>query len=610
VKLEIDYLDDDDNNSDDDDNDSDDKDEEYKPVTDKKVVKKDEDYNELEGWEQMDIDESEKLKPNNENIAEESIVSPTAPTQKQVQVDSMKIPDTVNANDDLGDYLWKSVASIVSRRLKKQKNNKVTNAISIAKESSSKGGYWKTGSFEIFKKGTISLTNFKSFALTSVKSDIKRNIMQERIVLEYILSVLINYDNRKDQNELLQMDNLSSFLNDLSSTFHKFVEYAINKEEELKKAINFLKFNHTESILNLFTDVRNSRKIFSKLFYGIVRKSIIEFLTTIKLTDNSVFEATMELPLWSKFDCDSFEVDEANFKSNNDISFPAEPCSYPLSVMYDRIWEILNPSVQYLLRGENKANLTYDCLDEKHNCLLFVTSLYMTAKSIYKNQVKRDLIPNYVTLFEVLSEFVQKLLKYKIFVNVDIISDLNFLDLEKYYVSIPPGSDDEENNNQKKKAGENGRGKSYFKSMIEQVVNSTTMFERMQLERIQKRKKLKEDQVKKEERLVELQKEEEKVKEYIAQRAEMKRRALVAAKIKEKVSNDIIENLMIVKNIGSLPVDQKKEKPVDDEKEEEEEEPTEEPVDDKEQEEIVDGDEEPVCDNNHGDNNSITEPKV
>jgi hypothetical protein len=550
------------------------------------------------------------LKPNNVNIAEENIksnVSP-APTKKQVQVDFMKIPDTVNANDDLGDYLWKSVASIISRRLKKKKNNKVTNAISIAKESSSKGVYWKKGSFEIFKKGTISLTNFKNFALTSANSDIKRNIMQERIVLEYILSVLINYDNRTDQNELLQMDNLSSFLNDLSSNFHKFVEYAINKEEDLQKAINSLKFNHTESILNLFTDVRNARKIFSKLFYGIVRKSVIEFLTTINLKDNSVYEAIMELPLWSKFDCDSFEVDEANFKSNNNISSP-EPCSYPLSVMYDRIWEILNPSVQYLLRGEMKANLKYDCLDDKQNCLLFITSLYMTAKSLYKNQVKRDLIPNYVKLFEVLSEFVQKLLKYEIFVDVNTISDLNFLDLEKYYVVIPPGSDDEENNNQKKKAGENGRGKSYFKSMIDQVVNSITMFERIQMERIQKRKKVKEDKIKEEKRAAELKKQAKIVEEYIAQRAEKKQFALIAAEIKEKVTNDMVENLIMVKNIGTLPVDKTKEKPVvDNEKEpvdeKQEDEKQEEEEEEQEEEDEEPEEEEPVCDNN----NFITEP--
>ena len=74
----------------------------------------------------------------------------------------------------------------------------------------------------------------------------------------------MNYQKSVEHEEILQMDNLSLFLNDLSASFYKFVEYAISKEEELQKAVTSLKFHQTESLLSLFTDVRNSRKIFSK----------------------------------------------------------------------------------------------------------------------------------------------------------------------------------------------------------------------------------------------------------------------------------------------------------------------------------------------------------
>ena len=130
----------------------------------------------------------------------------------------------------------------------------------------------------------------------------------------------------------------------------------------------------------------------------------------------------MELPQWSRYDCNSFEIDENQFAQNNSLSLDFESSSsYPLSVMHDRIWEILNPAVQFLLNRESIANPNFDCLEADQNVLLFATSLYITADSLYKNQVKRDLVPNYVLLFEVLAEFVQKLLKYKIFVELHVL---------------------------------------------------------------------------------------------------------------------------------------------------------------------------------------------
>ena len=142
---------------------------------------------------------------------------------------------------------------------------------------------------------------------------------------------------------------MSSFFNDLSTNFFRFGEYAISKDEDLKYSIEILKTHQTESFLSLFSDIRNSRKIFSKLFYGVCRKSILIYLENSNQTNSSIYHAFSELPVWSKFDCDSFKVDEESFQM---IKIGHSGAS-PLSVMHDRIWEILNPAVQRLIQSYN-----------------------------------------------------------------------------------------------------------------------------------------------------------------------------------------------------------------------------------------------------------------
>jgi len=394
------------------------------------------------------------------------------------------IPENSPLTTELNSFVLKSFIQMYTSRINEtEKDELVSIKMSKSNMSNENSRYLDESKFLIFKEGKIRLDYFKEFALKSVSSDIVRSIAQERVVLEFLLSV---WPDEKSE-VVLQMDNLATFFNDWSTIFFKFGEYAIAQESELSKAVEVIKNYQADSFLSLFIDPRNARKIFSKLYYGVVRRSCMEYLQRENLQSTTIYQTISNLALWSKYDCDSFLVDETQFNEENILMLISKNHSYPLSVMHDRIWEILNPSFQSLLEKSHHKNIKYpEIIDAKHNTILMLSTLYTTAEILYKNKTKRDLIPNYMSLFESLSEFVHKLIKYKIYSEIKVISDLNFTELKQYYRKPQSLLKAEQDDEIPEKMG---RGKSLFKNMIADVKNSITAFDEIKQQKKSKKEK-------------------------------------------------------------------------------------------------------------------------
>ena len=170
------------------------------------------------------------------------------------------------------------------------------------------------------------------------------------------------------------------------------------------------------------------------------------------------------------------------------------------------------------------------------------------------------------------ARLIKKGVKYKIFVGINNISDLDFLKLSDYYKELEDNIDknDDGNEIENNKKTDKGRGKSLFKLMIEQVENSIIVFEKIKFERKEKRIKLAEAKVEEEKKIAEAKvKEENKLIEAIKQEEISKRyqekqaAAAAAAAEAEAIKQEEIAKL----NQEKKDADKRKR---DEEKEEEE----------------------------------------
>jgi len=233
------------------------------------------------------------------------------------------IPDSFSNTANLREHL---VKAFIDNMPSKIDTTNIVSPLDLSNNSSAQNKHCSSDNFKVFQKGTIQLGNFTSIVLQITKADIAKGLMQERMILEFVLTMIGNMD---DSKKLPLFDNLASWLNGLNSVFYKFGSCVTEKVlGNVQSQLSY--FNISESFLSMFKDIRNTRKFFSKLFYGCTRKSIIKYFAERFDNDHFIVNQLKQLKDWSKYDCDSFQIDEDSYSQKIlQENFEGKDCESP-----------------------------------------------------------------------------------------------------------------------------------------------------------------------------------------------------------------------------------------------------------------------------------------
>jgi hypothetical protein len=423
-----------------------------------------------------------------DDVQDDNYEAETTNRKKRARQSITIFPNDVSMIEDLKGHILKAFNANCNNKSKDSNANKFRHEIISLDNENSK--YYNAENFLIFKNGNIELETFKNILVNTASQDIRKSLLQERIILEFILTIIRsdNASSQIDSPKLPAIENLALWLNGLNLVFYKFGETAVNNDSELTSSLNQLAFVHTDSLLSMFKDIRNCRKMFSKLFYGSTRKSLLKYLFNESSTEqSSLYDSILVLQEWSQFDCNSFEVDEGLYQRRvnqflGDEKGLSIESYYPLSVMHDHIHELLYPSMKCLIDAKFVAHADYSSIDAEVNRTLYIYALCMTAELLYKNKTKRDLIPDYVQLYDLMTQFVDSMLSYEIFPNVKKFSDIDFYNVDQYFKIKEDQIVPVEKSNPK------GRGRNLFKIYLQKYSDSIAAFIDINRKKIEEQK--------------------------------------------------------------------------------------------------------------------------